>query len=278
MANEALPASVFATEVLSAEVLAVLARWFLARRFLPVSFPTAAVFAARLFAASLLAIAVLAVAVLIVARLIVARLIVAFLPTHFLVTRVRPISFLTVGLRTRGAGVTRLFPLVAFEILVVELATARLAAIAPARLLLLILADEARLTRTIGAILATFLARFLAFLPVRTFLPLDAVLPVAPVWSHAGEAATDGLDLLVVIDLVGIDAEFFGLISDNAVQPFAQGHSRPARRFLGGFTRVEIDPFDAPGNRFVHYRPPRVAPLKFSAQTAERTGESSPAI
>ncbi|MDT2019836.1 hypothetical protein [Methylocella sp. CPCC 101449] len=269
MANEALPASVFAAEVfaaevLSAEVLAVLARWFLARRFLPVSFPTADV-----FAASLLAIAVLAVAVLIVARLIV-----ALVPMRFLVTRVRPISFFTVGLRTRGAGVTRLFPLVAFEILVVELATARLAAIAPARLLLLILADEARLTRTIGAILATFLA----FLPVRTFLPLDAVLPIAPVWSHAGEAATDGLDLLVVIDLVGIDAEFFGLISDNAVQPFAQGHSRPARRFLGGFTRVEIDPFDAPGNRFVHYRPPRVAPLKFSAQTAERTGESSPAI
>ena len=226
---EVLPAGVFTAEILTLLARLFLARWLLAIGFsairvrpsrFAISFLAAGVFATRFFATRLLAIAVLIVAVLVMRFLARHVLPISVLAVGFLAE-----GFLAIGFRTRGAGVARLFPLftplVAFEILVVELAPARLAAITPARFLRLVLADEARFTRAIGPVLATLL-------PLRPVLPLDTVLTVAPVRGHAGEAATDGLDLLGVIDLVGIDAEFFGLVSDDAVQPFAQGHSRPA--------------------------------------------------
>ena len=46
----------------------------------------------------------------------------------------------------------------------------------------------------------------------------------------------------------------FGLLKNDAVEPFSQSDSRPSGRQLGGLTGILANPFDAPRNSRLHAR------------------------
>ena len=62
----------------------------------------------------------------------------------------------------------------------------------------------------------------------------------------------NGFAAVFVIELVGIEAHVLGAILNYGIQPLSQGHTGTAGGILGGLARFEINPFDAPGNGFVH--------------------------
>jgi hypothetical protein len=70
--------------------------------------------------------------------------------------------------------------------------------------------------------------------------------------AQAGQLRGDGLKPLVGVEFMGADADFGGALGERAVHPFAQRDAVAAGRVLGGFPHVEVNAFDAPGNRFAH--------------------------
>ena len=70
--------------------------------------------------------------------------------------------------------------------------------------------------------------------------------------AQAGQLRGDGLEPLVGVEFLGADADFGGALGERPVHPFAQRDAVAAGRVLGGFPHVEVNAFDAPGNRFAH--------------------------
>ena len=63
--------------------------------------------------------------------------------------------------------------------------------------------------------------------------PVDAAADIIEPLMHAAQVGAVGL-VVVLSGRAGIDAVLFCLMQDNAIEPVAERHARPARRFAGG--------------------------------------------
>ena len=82
--------------------------------------------------------------------------------------------------------------------------------------------------------------------------PVTPASRSCPGASAPPEAPVDGIAAVVVVEIVGIQAHVLGLFVDDGIEPLPEGHTGAPGGILRRFPRVDIDPFDAPGNGFVH--------------------------
>src|SRR5512135_3570627 len=71
---------------------------------------------------------------------------------------------------------------------------------------------------------------------------------------------------VVIVMRVRVDALVLGRLQDHGVEPFAQRHARPARRFFRRLAGFRPDPFHAPRHD------------EFHARTTLRSGDAKPPI
>ena len=107
--------------------------------------------------------------------------------------------------------------------------------------------------RVVGACLTRRAARtgFLGQVIAVAAAPRAIDLRLFPA-RKAIEARANCVQSFVAIEIIRVDALLGGLIGDDLVEPFAERHASPPRRFLGGFAGFPTDTPDAPRSGSVH--------------------------